>query len=154
TPPLRIVHAFPQRNGGTLLHLHNLSGGVLGGDRLTCDIEVGPAARVQLTTTSATRIYRSRSSSLPAYQHYRVRIAEGGLLEHAPDQLIPFADSLYKQSTSIELAQNAGLFWWETLAPGRLARGECFAYKLLQLETEITAGDLPIACERFQLEPA
>lgn len=153
TPPLRVVHAFPQPYGGTLLHLHNLSGGVLAGDTLSCEIEVGPAARVQLTTTSATRIYRSRADSPAARQRYTVRVQRGGLLEYVPDQLIPFADSLYQQSTSIELAEDAGLFWWETLAPGRLARGECFAYTSLQLETEITVRGLPIVYERFRLEP-
>lgn len=153
TPPLRVVHAFPQPSGGTLLHLHNLSGGVLAGDCLNCEFELGPAARVQLTTTSATRIYRRRAGSAAAQQRYAVRIQAGGLLEYVPDQLIPFADSLYQQSTSIELEEDAGLFWWETLAPGRLARGECFAYASLQLATEVTAQGLPILCERFRLEP-
>ena len=153
TPPLRVVHAFPQDHAGTLLHLHNLSGGVLGGDELGLDITVGPAARVQLTTTSATRIYRCRPGAPPARQHCDIRIQAGGLLEYLPDQLIPFAGSRYQQSTHIELAEDAGLFWWETIAPGRLARGECFAYDLLQFETQITANGLPIACERFKLEP-
>jgi urease accessory protein len=137
-----------------LLHLHNLSGGVLGGDQLAMEVEVGPAARVQLTTTSATRLYRSRSETPPARQTFQARVQAGGLLEYLPDQLIPFAGSRYQQSTHIELEEEAGLFWWETIAPGRLARGECFAYDLLQLEMEITAQGLPIACERFRLQPA
>jgi urease accessory protein len=153
TPPLRVVHAFPLPHGATLLHLHNLSGGVLGGDQFTLEIEVGPAARVQLTTTGATRLYRSRPGVPPARQQCHVRIQAGGLLEYLPDQLIPFAGSRYQQSTYIELAEDAGLFWWETIAPGRLARGESFAYDLLQLAMEVTVSGRPIACERFRLEP-
>jgi urease accessory protein len=65
TPPLRVIRAFGAADGRALVHLHNLSGGVLGGDRLTLRAEVGPAARVQLTTTSATRIYRSREGHPP-----------------------------------------------------------------------------------------
>ena len=153
-PPLRVVRAFPLAGGGTLLHLHNLSGGVLGGDQLAVEIDVGPSARVQLTTTGATRIYRSRSEDTePARQHCTVRIQAGGLLEYLPDQLIPFAGSRYQQVTRIEMEQDAGLFWWETIAPGRLARGESFAYELLQLQTDIVAAGQPIACERFKLEP-
>lgn len=153
-PPLRVVRAFPLTCGGTLLHLHNLSGGVLGGDQLAVEIDVGPSARVQLTTTGATRIYRSRSEDTePARQHCTVRIQAGGLLEYLPDQLIPFAGSRYQQVTRIEMEQDAGLFWWETIAPGRLARGESFAYELLQLQTDIVAAGQPIACERFKLEP-
>ena len=152
-PPLRVVHAFPQGDGGTLLHLHNLSGGVLGGDQLALDIELAPLARVQLTTTGATRIYRSRSDVLPARQTSVVRIGAGALLEYLPDQLIPFAGSRYQQCTRIELEQDAGLFWWETIAPGRLARAERFAYDLLQIETLLFAAGSPIACERLKLEP-
>lgn len=152
-PPLRVVHAFPQAGGSTLLHLHNLSGGVLGGDQLSLDIELAPAARVQLTTTGATRIYRSKSDTLTAQQTSTIRVGAGGLLEYLPDQLIPFAGSRYQQNTRIELGQDAGLFWWETLAPGRLARDECFAYDLLQIETTLLAVGLPIASERFKLEP-
>lgn len=152
-PPLRVVHAFPQAGGSTLLHIHNLSGGVLGGDQLALDVELAPAARVQLTTTSATRVYRSRPAVPPARQTCVVRVGAGAVLEYVPDQLIPFAGSRYHQSTRIELEQDAGLFWWETLAPGRLARNECFAYDLLQMETVILAAGLPLAWERLRLEP-
>lgn len=153
TPPLRAVHAFPLAHGAALLHLHNVSGGVLGADRYTLAVEVGPLARVQLTTTGATRLYRSRPGVPPAQQHNFIRIQQGGLFEYLPDQLIPFAGSRYQQITHFELAEEAGLFWWETIAPGRLARGESFAYDLLQFETEILANGLPIASERFRLEP-
>ncbi|HEX7734951.1 MAG TPA: urease accessory protein UreD [Ktedonobacteraceae bacterium] len=151
-PPLRVVRAFPRVDGSALLHLHNLSGGVLGGDQLALDIELGPGARAQLTTTSATRVYRCRDASPPARQTCRVRVGAGGVLEYLPDQLIPFAGSRYQQSTRIELAQDAGLFWWETIAPGRLARGECFAYDLLQSDLTILAAGCPVACECFKLE--
>src|SRR5258708_1616847 len=152
-PPLRVVRAFPLAHGGALLHLHNLSGGVLGDDQFDLEIDVGPSARVQLTTTGATRIYRSRSDAQLARQHCTVRIQAGGLLEYLPDQLIPFAGSRYQQATHISMERDAGLFWWETVAPGRLARGERFAYDLIQIQTEILAVGQPIACERFKLEP-
>ena len=153
-PPLRIIHAFPLAGGATMLHLHNISGGVLGGDRLALDVEVGPQARVQLTTTSATRLYRRKPALPAAHQECVVHVRVGGLLEYVPDQLIPFAGACYEQVTRIELEEDAGLFWWEIIAPGRLARGESFAYERLQLEMLVTACGLPIACERFRLEPA
>ncbi len=152
-PPLRVVRTFPLEHGGALLHLHNLSGGVLSGDQLAVEINVGPAARVQLTTTGATRIYRSRSGEPCARQDCTVSVREGGLLEYLPDQLIPFAGSRYLQHTRIKLEQGAGLFWWETVAPGRLASGECLAYELLQLDTEVRTATRPLARERFKLEP-
>ena len=67
TPPLRFVRPFPLPDGAALVHLHNLSGGVLGGDTLQTTIDVDAGARAQVTTTGATRIYRRRAGTrLPA----------------------------------------------------------------------------------------
>src|SRR5258708_1796448 len=133
-PPLKVIRAFPQADGGTLVHLHNISGGVLGGDHLELEVEVGPQACVQLTSTSATRVYRSRPDMPSAQQLTRVHVQSGGLLEYLPDPLIPFAGARYRQQTEIQLEENAGLCWWEILAPGRVASGERFAYEQLQIE--------------------
>lgn len=151
--PLRIVRAFPVDDGAALVHLHNVSGGVLGGDRLDLNVQVGAGARVQITTTGATRVYRCRPGMPPAEQHTTVRVERDGLLEYLPDPLIPFAGSRYRQQTRIELADGAGLFWWEAVAPGRDASGEVFAYDLLEIIFELSAADRPVAIERMRLEP-
>jgi len=152
--PLRIVRAFQLDDGGALVHLHNLSGGVLGGDHLDLAIDVGPRAVAQVTSTGATRIYRSRKNAEPAEQRLRIDVAEDGLVEYLPDQLIPFAGSRYRQQTRIELGANAGLFWWETVAPGREAHNEMFAYDLLRIKTSISALGQPIAIEHMRIEPS
>src|SRR5712671_5211085 len=72
--PLRIVRAFQLDDGGALVHLHNLSGGILGGDQLDVTVEAGPQAVAQVTSTGATRIYRSRENSEPAKQRTRINI--------------------------------------------------------------------------------
>jgi urease accessory protein len=153
-PPLKVVRAFELEDGAALVHLHNVSGGVLGGDQLELAVEVRRRAAAQLTTTGATRLYRSRQAASPAAQRSEIRVGEDALLEYLPDALIPFAGSRYCQETRIELAEGAGLFWWETIAPGRLARSELFAYDLLQLKLDLTAGAIPLAQERIRLEPA
>lgn len=153
-PPLRVVRAFPQEDGAALVHLHNISGGILGGDDLETVVEVGPGARAQVTSTSATRLYRCRPGAPPARQVYRIRVEEDGLLECVPDPLIPFAGARYLQETTIELAPGAGVFWWETVAPGREARGEVFAYEWLQIGLVIRTSEGPLLIERARLEPA
>ena len=152
-PPLRVIRAFPLPGGGALVHLHNISGGVLGGDQLEIDIDVRDGAYAQLTSTSATRIYRSHPTSLPARQTTQIQVAENALLEYVPDPLIPFAGARYQQQTSIKLARGAGLIWWETVAPGRIARGELFDYDMLHIGCEISAEGRPIAIEQVKLEP-
>ena len=108
-PPLKVVRAFPTGEGGALVHLQNLSGGVLGGDTLENHFEVGQRAYAQITTTGATRLYKSRCGAEDAVQRTRVHVAAGGLLEYLPDPLIPFAETRYRQETRIDLEHGAGL---------------------------------------------
>src|SRR5208282_5125583 len=138
-PPLRVVRAFSLSDGAALAHLHNVSGGLLGGDHLALDVRAGSGARVQLTTTGATRIYHPRREAAATAQRTEITIGENALLEYVPDSIIPFAGARYRQRTSIYLAQGAGLFWWEILAPGREARGELFEYECVEIRTDLTA---------------
>ena len=153
-PPLRVVRSFPSGETATLAHLHNLSGGVLGGDLLELSVEVGDGACAQLTSTGATRLYRRRTGATAAIQRQHFRVGSGALLEYLPDELIPFAGASYRQETVVELSDGAGLFWWETVAPGRAACGELFEYDSLLFRLDLTARGLPLARERYKLEPA
>jgi urease accessory protein len=153
-PPLKVVRAFPLPDGASLAHLHNVSGGLLGGDHLTQQITLAEGAKVQVTTTGATRIYRHRGEFSPTTQRNEITVAEGALLEYLPDVTIPFAGARYCQETSIRLAAGAGLFWWEILAPGREASGESFAYEELAVKTRINALGRIIAAENLSLRPA
>lgn len=153
-PPWRVVRGFPIEGGGSLVHLNNISGGILGGDRLELQIQLLPGARAQVTSTGATRIYRLRPGQPAAVCSTGIRLGEDSLLEFLPDAVIPFADSSFEQRTSVNLAAGATLFWWEVIAPGREAAGEIFQYRSLRLESEICAQGVPLAMERFQLEPA
>ncbi len=152
-PPLRVVRAFTQANGAALVHLHNVSGGILAGDRLSLQIDVGPGASAQVTSTGATRLHRHREGAADSEQNVAISVAEGGLLEYLPDAVIPFAGSRYVQRTSISLANRATFFWWEVLAPGRQASGEIFAFERIQLETELRSGTRPLLLESFLLDP-
>ena len=152
-PPLRVVRAFALEDGAALAHLHNVSGGLLGGDRLSLTVNVGAGASVQLTTTGGTRIYRPRDGAPPTMQTNEIRVGENALLEYVPDAIIPYAGARFAQRTRIELETGAGLFWWEVIAPGREASGEVFAYERIDMRTDVTANGRLIAAENMQLDP-
>ena len=154
TPPWKVVRAFPLPAGEALVHLNNVSGGILGGDTLSLDVKVGREARAQVTSTGATRVYRCRPGAEPARSITNIHIAEQGLLEYLPDPVIPFASARYIQRARITLDDGAGLFWWEVLAPGRTRAGETFSYDLLESRFEIDVCGRPIAIENLRLEPA
>jgi len=152
-PPLRVVRAFAMEDGAAMVHLHNVSGGLLGGDWLGLTVNVGAEACAQVTTTGATRIYRPRQGSPATAQSNEIAVGENALLEYLPDPLIPFAGVRFSQKTCIRLSWGAGLFWWEILAPGREAHGEIFEYASVELKTDLTAADRPIAIERVRIAP-
>jgi urease accessory protein len=147
-PPWKVVRAF-----GSLVHLHNVSGGVLAGDRLALDVEVQAGAAAQITTTGATRLYRHRHGTADSEQHARFSVGDGALLEYLPDAVIPYAGSRHIQRTEIRLGRGSTLFWWEVVAPGRLAAGERFAFERLRVQTEVYAGSRPVLRENYLLEP-
>lgn len=148
------MRAFPQENGNLLVHLHNVSGGVVAGDQLALRIEVAAGARAQLTTTGATRLYRHRPGSLDSQQVTEITIGPEALLEYLPDPIIPYAGARHSQRTEVRLERGAALFWWEVLAPGRHASGERFAFDHLQLATRITTGQSELLRENVILNPA
>ena len=153
-PPWKIVRAFPCAGGGALVHLHNVSGGVLAGDCLSLDIDVAPRARVQLTTTGATRLYRHQPGAKESEQTITIQVGEDGLLEYLPDPLIPFAGARHTQRIQISLAPGATLFGWETLAPGRQAMGEQFAFDRLRIESCVRADGRLALSENILLDPS
>lgn len=152
-PPWRVIRAFQALSGEALVHVHNISGGILDSDSLCWRIEVKPGAQAQVTTTGATRVYRSRSAQHTSRQRAEISVEDGAYLEYLPDQLIPFAGSRLEQTTSIDLRAHASLIWWERIAPGREASGEAFAYESLVSRLQVTVSGKPIAIEQWTLAP-
>jgi urease accessory protein len=152
-PPWKVIRAFPSPGGGTLAHLHNVSGGVLAGDSLALEVTVGPGAAAQVTSTGATRLYRHRAGAAESEQYVALSVAPNGLLEYLPDALIPFAGSRHRQRTTVTLGDKATFFWWEILAPGRQAMGEEFAFDTLRVETRVHSAHRPLLFEDLLLKP-
>ncbi len=153
-PPWKVVRAFVQPGSPPLVHVNNVSGGVLSGDRLALDVDVEAGAAAQITTTGATRLYRHRAGAADSEQCARFCVGDGGLLEYLPDAVIPYTGSRHKQSTEIWLGRGSTLFWWDVFACGRQAAGERFAFDLLRVHNAVYAGSRPVLREDYLLEPA
>ncbi len=153
-PPWKIVRGFSLENGESLVHLNNVSGGIFGGDSLKLSVHVCAGAKAQVTTTGATRIYRPCPEAADAMLVSEFYLDKDAILEYLPDALIPFRSARVFQQTAYSLQDGATLFCWETVAPGRAASGELFAYDRLRLSTEINVMSKPIYTDRLLLEPA
>ncbi|HEY1517598.1 MAG TPA: urease accessory protein UreD [Solirubrobacteraceae bacterium] len=152
--PLRITAAMyldPGDPGMAYCYVQNPTGGVFAGDRLTERFVVEPGARLHVTSQSATKLYRMEGGR--AHQRVVCRVGAGALLERIPDTLIPQAGSCFIQRTEVEVEDGAVFLAAETVAPGRIAYGERFAYELLELRTEARHHSRPLCFETLRLEP-
>ena len=113
-----------------------------------------PGARASLSTPSASRVHRARESGNPAVVTQHLKVAAGAFLEWIPDAFIPHAGSCYRQETRIELEPGAALLYFDWITPGRVARGEIFAYTELRWHTDLSVGGQLVSRERHTLNPA
>ena len=145
--PLKIQRSlYPE--GKTVCHnviLHT-AGGVVGGDRLSLDIQLQPHAQALITTASAGKIYRT--NGLEARQVTHVAIASGARLEWLPQETIVFEQAVYQQDMRIELASGATWLGWEITRFGRSARGEQFLQGSWRSHTEIWQEGRPLWIDR------
>jgi urease accessory protein len=139
-------------SGALLVHLVNPTAGFFDGDRLDLDVTAGTGSRMILSTPGASRVYRARGEA-SALCHQRLRVERDAFLEWIPEPFIPQAGARYHQRTVIELEENAGLFFFEWIAPGRVARGEVFAYNQLRWELDLKVAGQLVARERYDLRP-
>ena len=153
--PLRTTvpfHLDPAAPDMAWVYVQNPTGGVFAGDRLDVAVTAEAGARVHLTTQSATKLYRMQDGG-EARQDVRIDVAAGAYVENMPDALIPQAASRYRQRTRIELAPGALCLTGETLAPGRRAYGERFAYDLVELTTSVRRDGHELCTETLRFEP-
>ena len=134
-----------------LVNVINQTAGVFGGDRITMHVVVESGARVLLTSPSAARFHASHGREARLEQAIEIRA--GGFLDVLPEISIPQRDSRSHQKTVIHLEPGGELIYLETLAPGRVASGETFAFKSYAWSTDIHVAGQIVHRERASLSP-
>jgi urease accessory protein len=142
----------PHHDAGWLVvNLASPTPGLLSGDRVKVNVEVATDARLLLTTPSASRLHTMSGGHAELAQEFAVR--RGACLDVFPEYLIPQRGTRYRQRTRISVEQGGTLLWCESIAPGRTASGEIFAYDELHFATDIFIGETHALRERFRLVP-
>ena len=134
-----------------LVNVVNQTAGIFGGDRITTHVTVERGARVFLSSPSAARFHPSRDRESRLEQTFVVRA--GGSLDVFPEISIPQRDSRSHQKTLIQIEPGGELIYLETLAPGRVASGEAFAFARYAWSTDIKVDDRVIHRERASISP-
>jgi urease accessory protein len=149
TLPLQVLAPLALDDPAAIVSILNPTGGLVGGDTLTIDVEVAAGAHACLTTPSATKVYRATSSS--ARQDVSLRLAPGARLEWVPDHTIPFAGAALRQTLAAEVGEGAALVIADAFAAGRVARGEVWRFAELDSMLSVCDARGRILHDRFVL---
>ncbi|MBF2014474.1 MAG: urease accessory protein UreD [Rivularia sp. T60_A2020_040] len=148
--PLKIQRPF-YPEGDSICHsiiLHT-AGGIVGGDRLSCNFYLQPQAKALITTAAANKIYRS--NGLQAKQKIEIKIDNHTCLEWLPQETIVFNGANYRQDIRIELATEANFIGWEITRFGRTAACEKFVEGEWRSHFEIWQNNQPLWIDRQYL---
>jgi urease accessory protein len=113
---------FPRSSNPCEAALVNTGGGVAGGDSYSVSLTLGKDAKVEASTPSAERIYRSDGS--PASIATRLVLEPGAALFWLPQETLMFQGARLERSLEVETSGEAEFLIVETLVFGRLAMGE------------------------------
>lgn len=125
TSPLRLL--TPKNHGhAAWIYTSSYGGGLVDGDDIAIEASVGRGAAAFLSTQSATKVYRSPRGTRVALD---AEVGEGALLVVAPDAVICFGGSRYRQTQRIAVAAGGGLVLVDWVTSGRRESGERWAFE-------------------------
>jgi urease accessory protein len=102
--------------------LVNTAGGMTGGDEAVWSYTLAAGARVELTTQSAEKIYRSDGE--PAQVRVEVKLGKRANLAWIPQEVILFNGAKFSRRLDVDMDEGAQLTVLEISLFGRSARGE------------------------------
>lgn len=129
--------------------LLNTSGGIVGGDRLTLDIQWGPAAHAAVTTPACEKLYRAMAST--ATVRTALDVKEGASAEWLPQETIIFDRAMVQRDLQVRLAVGATFTGLESIVMGRAEMGETVRNVWLRDAWRIWRGDRLIYADALNL---
>lgn len=146
--PLLVQKPFyPEAGGVCHVYILHPPGGLVGGDDLKIDVDVGPGAHALITTPAAGKIYRS--AGLDVRLEQRIKIAPGGTMEWLPSENIFFSGAKARIKTRVELFADSRFIGWDIGCLGRPACNELFQDGVVDQRFEIWQDETPLHIERL-----
>lgn len=147
--PLAVQRAFYPEGPVCHAYLLHPPGGVVGGDSLNVDVDMGSGAHALVTSPGATKFYRSAAQRASLVQ--RLEVAAGAALEWLPQENIFFPGAVVSLDTRVTLHGDARLALWEMHCLGRPAIAEDFDEGRLDSRLTVYRDQRPLLFERLRL---
>ena len=143
TSPYKLLKCSYDREGRCILPILHTAGGLVGGDLLEFEANIGINSKVLLTTSSAQKVYGSvgRSKINPkgsfSSQTTKINILENSHLEYLPQETIVFANGLYSQEFKIKISDKSSFLFTDLTRLGRSSVGESIENGIFRSKLEI-----------------
>jgi len=143
TSPYKLLKSAHDQEGRCILPILHTAGGLVGGDLLKFEANVGKNSKVLLTTSSAQKVYGSvgRSKINPegiyAVQKNNISIFENSHMEYLPQETIIFANALYSQELKVNISANSSFLFTDLIRLGRSSAGESIERGIFRSKLEI-----------------
>jgi urease accessory protein len=129
--------------------LVNTAGGIAGGDRFDISLHAHRNARLQVTTATAEKVYRSHGPA--ASVSVTLKADDGAHLAWLPQETILFDQSRIERRIEIDMAETASLALCEIVVFGRTAMGETLRSGLFSDRWRLRRGGQLVFAENIAL---
>ena len=139
------------RNHGTAawVYTSTYGGGLVDGDDIRLDVTVAPNATALVATQAATKVYRSPRGTTASLD---ATVGDDALLVIAPDPVVCFAGSSYRQTQRFELAGRAGLVYVDWFTSGRHGSGERWQFDRCASRVTVSRGGRLVLMDALSLD--
>ncbi|KAL3678192.1 hypothetical protein R1sor_021148 [Riccia sorocarpa] len=155
TYPLQFMvpkKAIPSSVDAVLVYALTFGGGIVSGDCIFFELDVGADCTISILTQGFTNVYKAVEGKT-SRQILKCSVESGGLLALLPDSVMCFATAKYSQVQSFSLAPDANLVFVDWLTSGRVARGECWTFDSFRSTNHVYIGkDTPVLLDSVCLD--
>ncbi len=155
--PLSVQKPF-YPEGPDLPHVYLLHppGGLVSGDSLTIDIDVGTGSSSLLTAPGAFRVYKAREDRTLQKQVVTINLSENSSAEWLPQESIYYPDSFSEVNTIVNLPKssdnNCHFIGWEIACYGLSEKTAPFLSGSVKQSLEIWQDKLPVLIDKFSFD--
>ncbi len=148
--PLRVLFPQPANADIPVAVISSTAGGLVGGDRLNIQLDVGADCAAMATVQAAEKVYRS--SGPDSHIDVELKANSNSWLEWLPQETILFEQARLRRKTRVNMVADARLLAGEMLVLGRLAGGEKFSAGLLRDAWEVRVDERLIWADALLLD--
>jgi urease accessory protein len=130
------------------VYTSSLGGGLVSGDSLRLELEVGAGATLFVSTQSQTKVFKGTARS-----QVHAKVAPDGLLVLWPSPVACFRDAGYVQDTLIEVGAGGSVVTLDAWTSGRPAHETPWSFQGFTSHTRIVGTDGPLLVDGTSIDP-